>query len=37
MMQNIKKEYLNIIDFTKKILAIPSPSGFTHKAVAFLE
>lgn len=36
-MQKINKEYLNIIDFTKKILAIPSPSGFTHKAINFLE
>lgn len=35
-MQNIKKEYLNIIDFTKRLLEVPSPSGFTHKAIDFL-
>lgn len=33
----IKKEYKNILDFAKKILEIPSPSGFTHKAISFLK
>ena len=36
-MRKINKEYLNIIEFTKKILEVPSPSGFTHKAIEFLK
>ncbi len=31
-----EKEYLNVLDFAKKILEIPSPSGYTKDAMAFL-
>ena len=36
-MQKIKPEYLDIINFTKSLLSIPSPSGFTSQVIAFLK
>ena len=32
----MEKEYLNVLEFAKKILEIPSPSGFTKDAMNFL-
>ena len=32
----MEKEYLNVLEFAKKILEIPSPSGYTKDAMDFL-